>query len=95
MTEKPAITPELKEAVWSTMYYDERSSPVIIEMLTGRTFATPPLPPTEEQKAMAREIVEGLLFLYHNTFADAVHEVTGEEIDLPPFDESLLKVGGI
>jgi hypothetical protein len=101
MTEKPAITPELKEAVWSTMYYDERSSPVIIEMLTGRTFATPPLPPTEEQKAMAREIVEGLLFLYHNALDDTIGDTTGrdtpqgEEIDLGPFSPSMINIGGI
>lgn len=100
MTEKPAITPELKEAVWCTMYYDERSSPLIIEMLTGKVFPVPPLPPTEEQRAMAREIVEGLLFLYHNALDDAVRDTTvrdtpGDEIDLGPFSPSMINVGGI
>ncbi len=95
MTEKPMVSPELQEAVWSTLYYDERSSPLIIEMLTGKVFDAPPLPPTEEQKTMAREIVEGLLFLHYTTLAGAVRETTGEEIDLPPFDESLIKTGGI
>lgn len=95
MTRKPVVSPELEDAVWSTLYYDERSSPTIIFMLTGRTFSTPPLPPTEEQKIMAREIVEGLLFLHYTAFADAVRETAGEEIDLPPFDKSLIDVGGI
>ncbi len=101
MANNPIVSPELEDAVWSTLYYDERSSPIIIQMLTGKVFETPPTPPTDEQKAMAREIVEGLLFLYHNALDDTIGDTTGrdtpqgEEIDLGPFSPSMINIGGI
>lgn len=91
MAKKPVISLELGNAVWSTLYHDERSSPAIIQLMTGRIFKTPPPPPTEEQKEMAREIVEEFISLHYHCLADAVRETTGEEIDLPPFTKSLLE----
>lgn len=79
-------SPELEAAVWSTLYHDPRSTPVIISVLTGRVFETPPPVPTALQREMAREIVEELLSLHYQLLSQSVLEVTGELIEIPEFD---------
>lgn len=79
MPEKKAIPPELEEAVWKTLYHHPRSSPIIVRMLTGRTFDTPPPQPTEEEKQAASETVEELLATYYSAYRAACIEVTGED----------------
>jgi hypothetical protein len=79
-------TPELEAAVLAGVYYDPRGGPVILEMLTGKVFETPPPQPTEEERQMAQTIVEELLKLHYDTLDWACQEVLGEGIDAPAFD---------
>jgi hypothetical protein len=85
MSNEKKPTTEMEAAVWSSLYHDPRSSPVIVQILTGKVFDTPPPMPTDKQRQMARPVVEELLRLYYTTFATAVAEVTGE-IEMPHFD---------
>ena len=73
------ITPEMREAVMRTLYHHPRSSPIIVEMLTGEVFEAPPPQPTDEQKQMACETVEELIALHYKSFREACIEVLGED----------------
>lgn len=75
------MTPELEEAVWSTLYHHRRSTPAIVEMLTGKVFETPPPVPTDEQRLMAHDTVEELITVHYRCLNDAMIEVTGEGLD--------------
>ena len=80
------ITPEMEAAVWATLYHDPRSSPIIVQMLTGRVFETPPPRPTDEQCQMAHQVVEELLRFHYTNLNAAMIEVIVEELEMPKFD---------
>ena len=73
------VTPEMEEAVHRTLYHHPRSSPAIVQLLTGRTYDTPPHPPTEVQEQMAHDVVEELITIHYTTLRKACIEVTGED----------------
>ena len=79
--DKPPLTPEYVDAVWCSLYHHPRGGPVVIEMLTGQTFQTPPPVPTEEQKRMASDVVEDMLGVHYKLLDEAMVEVTGEGLD--------------
>ncbi len=73
------VTPEMEEAVHRTLYHHPRSSPAIVQLLTGKTYDVPPLPPTKEQEKIAHGVVEELISIHYSTFRQACIEVTGED----------------
>ncbi|MDP3731099.1 MAG: hypothetical protein Q8R34_01220 [bacterium] len=75
------ITLEMREAAMKTLYHHPRSSPFIVQMITGRVFEAPPPKPTEKEKQIANETVEALLKYYYENLRQAVLEVTGEDIE--------------
>lgn len=76
---KDKFSPEMHGAVLRTLYHHPRSTPVIVSMITGLRFETPPPLPTESEKQMAHETVERLIALYYEIFREACIEVTGED----------------
>ena len=78
-SEKPKITPELEEAVMKTLYHHSRTTPIIVEMLTGKKFETAPPLPTNEEKAQVGPIVEELVEHYYRSLRSAYIEVLGED----------------
>ena len=85
-SEKPQqMTPELEEAVWRTLYHHPHSSAIIVQLLTGRTFKTPPPVPTDKQRQMAHDVVEELLRLHYRSLNEAMKEVIGEELEDNPY----------
>ena len=73
------ISPEMREAVLKTLYHHPQSGPVIVQMLTGEVFETPPPQPSEEEKKMAYETVESLIAIHYDSFRQACIEVLGED----------------
>ena len=82
MPEKPEeVTEEMTAAVEKTLYHHPRSSPIIVQLLIGKTFNTPPSVPSEEEKAMAHEVVEELIALHYRSLRLAFIEVLGEDLE--------------
>ena len=79
------MTSELVEAVWRTLYHHPYGSVVIVELLTGRRFDTPPPTPTDEQERMAHDIVEELLRAHYTALNGAMEEVLGEGLKDNPY----------
>ena len=73
------ISPAMREAVMKTLYHHPRSTPAIVQMLTGVAFKVPPLRPTVEEEQIAHETVEQLIALHYATFRQACIEVLGED----------------
>ncbi len=79
------LTPEMEEAIISTIYHHPMGGRTILELLAGRAFKTPPPVPTDEQRQMAHDIVEELLRLHYRSLNEAMKEVIGEELEDNPY----------
>ncbi len=73
------MTPELKDAIIRALYHHPKTTPIIVRILTGRAFDTPPPLPTDEEKKQTETIVEELVAYYFKAFRNACIEVTGED----------------
>jgi len=73
------LTPELRQAVIRTLYHHSRTTPVIVQMLTGEIFETPPPLPTDKEKVQTESTVEELVEHYFRSFRSACIEILGED----------------
>ena len=88
--DKGRLSPEMEAAVMSTLYHDPRSSPIIVQILTGRVFETPPPLPTSEQRLIAHSTVEELLYIHYDTLRESMRVVIGEELEMPALDMAVI-----
>ena len=75
------IIAEVRQAVMRTLYHHPRVTPIIVEMLTGETFETPPPLPTDKERALAVEKVEKMVNRYYDSLGDAYSAILGENLE--------------